>query len=610
MGARGRRQQAATIQKAGTSAASDLTVWNNRIRRETAAPIILILFGGYLSILYFGHQAVPNSDFTSFVRTGEEILHFQIPHSFKRLPGLGILQIGLGLLMPGPFPILTGGLLLNALLYPFCGLLLYRIGARFLGRGAFWIALTAMVNPWVLSWLVHPIAEIPLIFFILLTFFLLFEKGRWAWPAALAASMIRYEGAILILLVFFADLYRSRNWRQRLTAAGLAFFCSLPIVLWVLGQILTHEAAGANDYLSSYKAAAGGKPMVFGEFAGHIRQVSVGAYLEIPGLALNTAAARISGGLLAVGLAAAVGLAVYHKRADVIGLAVFAAVYFLLHGSRTGTRSRYAAPAAWIVLLIWLYGLSGLWNLLRSRFRIPGLAIFCAQVILCIVSIGLAVSLIPRTADLHKISPVSKSVPLVALVCGLLWGLIQTIGNRRQITWQLTAFCATAFALTANQITLIPSMGSGAIDQEFKELAIWYQKNAKPGERMASTLPNILALFAPEKQSRFVHIQWIQGDSAEDFIPDCYKQNITYLAWDSRLGFAIQNAYYKIYKLDRISFLGPRIGPNNQLILPPKKNGPFELIGTIENSRYPSRFILIYRLSPLPAAETKNKPFN
>ena len=51
--------------------------------------VILLLFGIYLSVIYFGHQPVPNSDFPAFTRTAKEVLSFQRPTYFKRLPGLG-----------------------------------------------------------------------------------------------------------------------------------------------------------------------------------------------------------------------------------------------------------------------------------------------------------------------------------------------------------------------------------------------------------------------------------------------------------------------------------------------------------------------------------------
>jgi hypothetical protein len=79
---------------------------------------VLLAAGVYLSIVYFGQKAVPNSDFTAFVRTGQQVLRFQMPSSFKRVPVLGILQVAFGKLMvSSPHPNLTGALVLNGALY-------------------------------------------------------------------------------------------------------------------------------------------------------------------------------------------------------------------------------------------------------------------------------------------------------------------------------------------------------------------------------------------------------------------------------------------------------------------------------------------------------------
>ncbi|RKY21436.1 MAG: hypothetical protein DRP62_07975, partial [Planctomycetota bacterium] len=40
---------------------------------------MLLAFGIYQSILYFGHKIVPNSDFPAIIRVGYQILSFQIP---------------------------------------------------------------------------------------------------------------------------------------------------------------------------------------------------------------------------------------------------------------------------------------------------------------------------------------------------------------------------------------------------------------------------------------------------------------------------------------------------------------------------------------------------
>ena len=121
--------------------------------------VILLAFGIYQSVLYFGHKIVPNSDFPAFVRVARQLLSFEVPSSFKRVPVLGILQIGLSKFVSGDHPELTAGWLLNAILHPLSIVLLYLVGKRFLGYRAVWFALIAGINPWILNLFREPIAE-------------------------------------------------------------------------------------------------------------------------------------------------------------------------------------------------------------------------------------------------------------------------------------------------------------------------------------------------------------------------------------------------------------------------------------------------------------------
>ncbi|HOK67102.1 MAG TPA: hypothetical protein PK054_01605 [Anaerohalosphaeraceae bacterium] len=562
---------------------------------ETVAPLLVLLFGAYLSVLFFGHQAVPNSDFPAFVQTARDILHFRLPASFKRLPGLGILQIALSLFLKGPHPVLTAGLLLNALLYPLCGWLFYLIARRFLGRAAFWAALLALVNPEVLIWLVHPIAEIPLLFFFLLTFWLLLLPSRWAYAAAFGAAFIRYEGAVLILLVWLSDILRQSSLRQRLLSTALAFSAALPTALWVLGQFLTRHS-GSGDYLSGYTAAAESGSMVFGRFAQILRQITIQPFFQTPYPPLRSIVILCTV-LFWAGLVTAVFLILWKKHTDLLPILVFTAVYFLLHSARTGTRSRYAAPIAWLVLLLWLFGFRRFWLLFKETVNVPKPAVIIVQALLFLIGISTALALVEPLAQIQKFSPRSASVPWVALLFSALFGTIIIASSKgRLIGWTAAVLGITSWALFANQSEIIRKVGNGDYDREFKDLAVWYQKNASPDQKMVTTMPHLLLQFLEGMDTNFVHTQNIDGDTLEEFIEDCRRKNITYLAWDSRLGFAHANSYYKKYRLERIARLGARI-QDGKVIMPPEKNGPFHLVGTIRNPSYPKRFILIYRLN-------------
>ena len=142
--------------------------------------VVLLALGSYHSLLYFGHQAVPNSDWPCFVETGKAVLALKAPVDYKRAPVLGIMQIAISKLMPGPYPELAAGWLLNAILHPLNLVLLWLIAKRIIGKAAVWFALIAGINPYVIDMLRHPIAETTLLFFILFTSYLIIIRSRWS----------------------------------------------------------------------------------------------------------------------------------------------------------------------------------------------------------------------------------------------------------------------------------------------------------------------------------------------------------------------------------------------------------------------------------------------
>ncbi len=157
----------------------------------------LFAFGAFQSILYFGHKVVPIGDFPDIVRVGHELLSFKMPSAFKIAPVVGLLQAGLSYLVGGQTPDLTAGWLLNAILHPFTVLLLWLIGKKVLGRSAVWFAIVAAINPWLIYMLREPLIETPLLFFVLLTTYLILMRSKWCYLTASITAMVRYEGAAL-----------------------------------------------------------------------------------------------------------------------------------------------------------------------------------------------------------------------------------------------------------------------------------------------------------------------------------------------------------------------------------------------------------------------------
>ena len=115
---------------AGGGQGADTESYN---RFDFAVMALLLVFGVYLSITFYGHLAVPNSDFPAFVETGKALLSFKLPGSFKRLPVFGTMVAAFGHVVGGQHPDLTAGWPLTCIFFSLTGVPLYLVGWKVLG---------------------------------------------------------------------------------------------------------------------------------------------------------------------------------------------------------------------------------------------------------------------------------------------------------------------------------------------------------------------------------------------------------------------------------------------------------------------------------------------
>jgi len=562
--------------------------------------VTLLAFGIYQSVLYFGHQMVPNSDFPAFVKTARQLLSFELPSSFKRVPVLGILQIGLSKFVSGDHPELTAGWLLNAILHPLSIVLLYLVGRKFLGYKAVWFALIVGINPWMLNLLRQPIAETTLIFFTLLTFYFMLRRSNWCYLFAVITSMVRYEGAVLILIAFVMDISRSvssnngpinwpkvkRRWISALLRAALA---SVPLGLWMLGTSLTWKQ-GTSHYIGHY-----GRGTTIYKFAMYLWYVSIMPLFQPSNAETAKIITCLSKVTVAMSLLTAAGYGIFKRRWDISALLLFLVSYFFIHSLRPNTMPRYAMPVAWLTLLLCVCGLWCLWQLISQWVTIPGTVAILLQVILLLGSGVWLITLIPHLSKLTYYSPTSASIPYVVMGLAVVVLLVRTAMYRGRFVLRDTAVTIlVCLTVASNQFTLVRIVGRGQADMEFRYLAQWYLKNAQPDEKMVTTMAHVVSIFAPRYKNSFVHTGSIKGKDIRNFLESCYEKDITYVTWDSRIGFLPQNSYYKRWRIHRIAPLQK-----------PQSIGPFKFISQIKRSE--NKFINIFRLLP-PGSINKVKP--
>jgi len=548
--------------------------------------IILIVFGTYLSVLYYGHQQVPNPDFTAFFETGSQLLSLHLPDNYKRVPVLGILQVALSKFTGGSYPDLRAGWILNACLLPMNLVLLWFVGQRIVGRAAPFIALIVVINPWVLQMVMHPIAETLLLFCILLSFYAIFRRSRWAYLAASVTTMVRYEGALIILIIFVIDMMereKGDSWVKPFLFAALA---SVPLCLWLLGTLLNLQTQGSTFYLKEMGATSGGK-IVWKDYLRLIWYMGVQNIFETDVFApkmMNNLAARLSKSLSLLSFIYGVGFGIFKRNWNVFALAVFLSGYLLIHSVHAAVLPRFGVPVFWIVLLICVYGMKNGWACIYRNNSIFEKAVWVMQGLAFILITVWLFYLVLHVPETTHISRRSISVPYVFCGFAALLFFTQTqFCRKQQYLKTLTITLLIILIAFSNQFQLVKVVKDGKEDIEFKLLAEWYLENAKPGETMLSSGSNLVQIFAPSSKDAFIHIYDLKADNRVEFIKACYEKRLDYVTWDSRIGFRPTSRYGVLWKVKNIKELEM-----------PRDSRPFIFVNQIWVSE--KQFINIFRL--------------
>ena len=561
-------------------------VWQNSNAKEKYLEVfiiaVLFCFGIYHAVLYFGHQVVPNPDFPSFVRVGHELLSLQFPSSYKRAPVVGLFQVGLSYLVGGQHPHLTAGWLLNAILHPFTIVLLWLVAKRIIGQAALWFAIIAAINPQLLQLLTEPIAETTLLFFILLTFYFIFRRSPWCYLFASITTMVRYEGAALILAAFVIDMISCENRRQRTRAFLYAGTATLPLAIWMLGTIINWHGQSSSHYLVKGMGAGSAEKIY------RYTQVmfGMGFYrLLMPEPMSSEGVVKVLKLLVTVSFSFGVFYGLSKRQWNILTLLVFLSCYVLIHVSYSRALVRYCMPVHWIVLLICLYGLKSGWQLIHKEGRVPESIMRVLQGILLILAAASLIHVVPYLPTIDPISPRSSSVPYVAgAIIGAILVVRLFLYKARYVWPGLAISSLMCMIVVSNQFALAQKMGNGQRDIEFKLLANWYLENADQCEKLLTTLSGTVSIFAPECKGSFIPTGRIRARSPADFVAQCHENNISYVAWDSRVGLRNPNElYYRKWRIKNIAMLAK-----------PETTGPYEFVTQIRaNER---QFINVFRL--------------
>jgi hypothetical protein len=576
------------IQKARRSGAKHIRVMSinqfeaeELAKREKYLELFLIgaflAFGIYQSILYFGHQVVPISDFPDIVKVGHDLLSFKLPVRFKQAPVVGILQALLSYIVGGQHPDLTAGWLLNAILYPLNLVLFYLVARRIVGKAAIWFAVITILNHWVIYMLTEPIMETTLLFFSLLTFYLIFRHSNWSYVFASITTMVRYEGAALILAAFVIDMIYRSGRRERIRAFLYSVLATIPLAIWMLGTILTWEP-GTSHYLNvlftkKYSEAFATSAQSRTGILMHLNLLwTVGfrpLFMPPPGAGSYLAGIiwKLSKIFAVVGFSFGSIYGLCKRRWEILALLIFFVPYFLLHAFYPYPLQRFHTNIFWIAILICLFALQSSWKLIDGNGRLPKSLIIMLQCVMAVISIIWFVSLISYLLKLSQISPRSAPVPFAAmLLVVLIFAGRVYIYRFRSFPREFAILALLCLIIVSNQFSVAQLIGDGQQDAEFKLLADWYIDNAKPGEKMGVYMASVVKIFAPKFAQDIVPLP--AANSPEEFIKACREKGIAYVVWATREGLRNEHTGYKQFNLDKniANLQKPQSTPNYQFI--------------------------------------------
>ena len=574
-------------------------------RLELVTGFVLFALGVYHSVLYFGHTAVPISDFPDFFRVGKELLSLRMPTTFKLAPVVGLLQNLLCYVSWGPTPDLTAGWLLNAILHPFTVVLLWLVGKRILGRSAVWFAIIAAITPWTIYSLTEPIIETPFLFFILLTVYLIFRRSRWAYLSASVTTMVRYEGASLILAALVADIIHRKDRRDVIKAIACSALALVPLMIWLTLTVVTWRS-GTSHYFNVLFSKEYTKGFVepVGNRTGlllHLRLLWQVAFqpllMPYPGAGADFTEMLLKLGKTVVVLGFLLGciFAILKRRWEMLIVLLFFVPYFVLHAHYPYPLTRFHSTIFWIALLVAWFGLQSAGGLLARKTRMPSPIAVLLQMVVIIAAGAWSVSLIPYFRQAAAISPTSASMPYVTMFAAavIIAGRL-LVGRFRGIPRHLCVASVLCLAIASNQFTLAQLLGDGKREIEFKQLGEWFAKNARPDEKLVVYMEGPTRLFAGKNAANVMNFP--KAESPEELAAKLRQQGVTYVVWATREGYSHgeHTAYQQVGLNKNIAFLDK-----------PRSIGCYEFVRQIGSER---GFVNVFRLKgegdeQLPKAE-------
>ncbi len=532
--------------------------------------LLFLVFALYL-LDHVNDFYVPTSDFFDYADKAVQLKALRFPEHFKRPPLFSLLLALISAPLPGKTAELYAGEALAFLGALGAFVFLYRIGSRLLGRWAIVPVWLWALHPSTLIMALAPKPDMPALMVILWAVDRFLAGDRKAYLLAFAGTLLRYEGAVVIAAFFLCDFFLTRE-------KGKAFLHAMAsgafIVLWTLFQGRGEGGASYGSYFSDYRLNL----HFFDDFA---RKVFELPPLPFKWIALPAAV------LLLFGL---LRLWDRSRRAALL-TAAYGAGFAGMHVIWPFSSVEYVILGAWNVLLVFSVGLKGATEEAQSLLR------RISPRLLRHVAVLLLAAAVPTVILIRNRLP--QDAVSLPVIIGALFVLVLFLSAERPF---FSAGKVFALALALPAAVLLNGAAGTAFytlhynKAEYRLAGEWFEKNRRPGEKMAVDQPTIVAYFTSLDKSRdfvrLVDLPAVPPDSLHTWLR---SNGVAYIAWLSSHRLQPDgDAWYK-WKVEN------RNWRTVDFLREPNGHPGYELAETI---RCGPRFALIYRLTDLnPSAE-------
>lgn len=515
-------------------------------KQQTALLMLLFIVFAWHVGRYVNDFYVPESDFFDFRDKAITLRGGEWPQDFKRPPLFAAALALTSAAVQGPNRELYAAEALGVLAAVFSFFLVYAIARRFFKSAALFVTWLWAFHPSTLRMAVKPKSEMLVTALILLSFYLFLRQKKAAYIAGFFASLVRYEGALIIAAVAAADFF---TLPKKFKTVVYALLAGVFIVLWTLLQSGGGDGANYFSYFNGYKP----------NFA-FIKAFWNGLIGFLPPTIFKV-------GVLCGAMLYTAGLAALFRRnrRDAFAVLFFFVGFMLMHIVWPMPNFDYQVIIAWSALLMMSVGASALWQAVSSYKPAQKIHSLCmtrwATIFALIILLGVTIFLMlqPVTFPQYQVRW-STLLMLFAPAAAALWMFHKRTGRPLAAVLLVAAFFMAA-DYWMSSTTAAQQHDIRYSKAEFRKTGEWFAEHYQPGEKLAVEQPNIITYYAGLPDSAFLKLTELPALSPDSLHQWLKQEGVDYIAWlSANRIFATNNAWYQ-WKMDNrgwntIDFLG------------------------------------------------------